>query len=105
MKDFCNPDRVKPAAFASAIMDRLHTGLLRLKSERQELSHHHWNNGHERKSLMLNNVESLGQWPEKDTVNRKRRRSEKQPGCTLKMLARELEAVSARDVTIRTCTG
>jgi hypothetical protein len=36
MKDFCNPDRFKPATFARSLMNRLHTGLLRMKTEQQE---------------------------------------------------------------------
>jgi hypothetical protein len=36
MKDFCNPDRFGPEAFARSLMDRLYAGLLRVKTEQQE---------------------------------------------------------------------
>ena len=38
LKDFCNPDKFKAAAFARSLMNRLHVGLLRMKTERQEYS-------------------------------------------------------------------
>lgn len=52
---------------------------------------------------MLNNVEPLQKWPEKDTLERKK--APFGPATwegTLKLLSRELKAISARDITLRT---
>jgi len=38
IKDFCNPDRFRPAAFARSLMNRLHTGLQRVSDEQQQCS-------------------------------------------------------------------